>query len=147
MRTLAKLLFLAAAAAVTLSPSSAQPPGGKEKKGEPPAKGGAEGIVARMMAFDKNKDGKLTRDEITDERLQRLFDRADANKDGVVTLEELPALAAQEAAVGGGPGRRGGFGPPGEGGRGGGGGRGGFGGCGGPPRSGLRRPPFLQETL
>ena len=47
------------------------------------------------MAFDKNKDGKLTKDEITDPRLHRLFDRADADKDGVVTREELIALAAQ----------------------------------------------------
>src|SRR3982074_1560592 len=60
----------------------------------PPNPGGAGGspLVARMMAFDKNKDGKLTRDEITDERLLRLFDQADTNKDGVVTKEELIAL-------------------------------------------------------
>ena len=48
-----------------------------------------------MMTFDKNKDGKLTKDEVTDVRLHRLFDRADANKDGVVTKEELMALAAK----------------------------------------------------
>ena len=52
-------------------------------------------LVVRMMAFDKKKDGKLTKDEVTDERLQRLFDQADANKDGVVTKEELMALAAK----------------------------------------------------
>ncbi len=45
-------------------------------------------IVVRMMAFDKKKDGKLTKDEITDERLKRLFDQADTDKDGVVTKEE-----------------------------------------------------------
>ena len=28
------------------------------------------------MQFDENKDGKLTKDEVTDQRLQRLFDRA-----------------------------------------------------------------------
>ena len=32
-------------------------------------------LVVRMMAFDKKNDGKLTKDEITDERLKRLFDR------------------------------------------------------------------------
>src|SRR5262249_28390217 len=65
-------------------------------------------IVVRMMAFDKNKDGKLTKDEVTDERLHRLFDRADTNKDGVVTKEELIALAAQmEAEIGQGGGRGG----------------------------------------
>src|SRR5438105_1729368 len=41
--------------------------------------------VGRMMAFDKNNDGKLTRDEITDSRLLTLFDRADSNRDGIVT--------------------------------------------------------------
>src|SRR5882724_7960168 len=55
--------------------------------------------VARMMAFDKNKDGKLTRDEVTDERLRSLFDRADANKDGVVTKEELTALFERDSTT------------------------------------------------
>ena len=45
----------------------------------------ADDLVTRMMAFDQNKDGKLTKDEVTDERLHRLFDRADADKDGTVT--------------------------------------------------------------
>src|SRR2546423_2098392 len=52
-------------------------------------------VVTRMMAFDKNHDGKLTREEITDARLLRLFEQADANSDGVVTEEELTALAAK----------------------------------------------------
>jgi hypothetical protein len=99
-----------------------------------------DAIVARLMAFDKNKDGKLTRDEITDPRLLRMFDRADANKDGVVTKDELVALAkrlvADEASNGFG---RGGFGFP--------GGPGGPGGFGGPPRPGQILPPFLQEEL
>ena len=113
-------------------------------------------VVTRMMAFDKNKDGKLTKDEVTDVRLHRLFDRADANKDGVVTREELMALAAtMEAEIG--PGRGpGGFGGPGDegpGGRGpggpGGGGPGGpgFRGMGGPPRPGMVLPPFLAAAL
>ena len=56
----------------------------------------ADDLVARMMAFDKDKDGKLTRAEITDDRLVRLFDRADADKNGEVTKEELAAIAAKE---------------------------------------------------
>src|SRR2546423_692581 len=77
-------------------------------------------IVTRMMAFDKKHDGKLTKDEVTDERLHRLFDRADANGDGMVTKEELMALAAKmdaEEPDGGnnGPGGRGGPGGPGGG--------------------------------
>jgi hypothetical protein len=120
--------------------AGAQPPGGRDGAGRA---SDADGFVARMMAFDKNKDGKLTRDEITDERLLRLFDRADANKDGVVTKEELLALFAKEApTLGGGPS---GFGPPGEGGF---GGRGpGPGGFGGPAQPGQVLPGPLQERL
>jgi len=106
-----------------------------------------DAIVSRLMDFDKNKDGKLTKDEITDERLLRLFDRADANRDGVVTKDELVALATRMAAEEPAGGERGrGFGPP--------GGPGGFGprgfgpgGFGGPPRPGQILPPFLQQEL
>ncbi len=95
----------------------------------------ADGLVARMMAFDKDGDGKLRKSEVTDERLHRLFDRADVDKDGSVTKAELTALAARESAnFRGGPG---GFGPP--------------GGPGGPmmapPRPGEILPSFLQRAL
>jgi hypothetical protein len=116
----------------------------------------AESIVAQMMAFDKNKDGKLSRDEITDRRLLRVFERADANKDGVVTKEELTAEAKRMSGDERGNGGKGrGFGPPDGPGGPGGGGKGGPGGGGpggpgrfaGPPQPGQLLPPFLQETL
>ena len=75
-----------------------------------------DAFIARMMAFDANHDGKLTRAEITDERLLELFDRADSNHDGIVTRAELKALYTAESArfmdgrgpgPGGGPGRGG----------------------------------------
>lgn len=52
-------------------------------------------MVARLMAFDANKDGKLTKDEVP-ERMQGIFERADGNKDGVLTKEELTAAAADQ---------------------------------------------------
>ena len=87
----------------------AQRPGGGYDNGQ-----SADDTVARMMEFDANKDGKLTRAEVTDERLTRLFDHADADKDGTVTRAELTAVVAAEPARRGGPGGfgPGGFGPP-----------------------------------
>ncbi|HVX15807.1 MAG TPA: EF-hand domain-containing protein [Pirellulales bacterium] len=126
----------------------AQPPafrGGGNRRG-----GGdvVAGSVAKMMAFDKDEDGKLSKAEVTDARLEALFDRADADKDGVVTKEELTALFTREAAsvrAGGGPGGRGGP-PP--------GGPGGAGRFGPPegspfgrPRIGEVLPRFLQDEL
>ena len=90
------------------------------------------------MLYDANKDDKLTKSEITDDRLKRLFDLADADKDGTVTKAELTALEAKESAsFRGGPG---GFGPP--------GGPGGPGGpMMGPPRPGEILPSFLRRAL
>ena len=45
-------------------------------------------IVEYMMSFNKSKDGKLTKEELTDRRLYRVFDRADKDKHGYVTREE-----------------------------------------------------------
>jgi Ca2+-binding EF-hand superfamily protein len=121
MRTLAVGLFLAGLFAVAASGEAQPPGGGKEKKGEgkggPGGKGGkaatVEEMVARLMAYDKNGDGKLTKEELADARLHPLFERADANNDGVVTKEELTALLTKEAAaLAGGAGGPGGFGPP-----------------------------------
>lgn len=139
MTTFVAVMCLAAAGSMASAQATDAPPA--KRYGNSP-------IVTRMMAFDKKHDGKLIRDEITDERLLRLFDQADANKDGVVTREELTALAAkldadapQERGGPGGPG-----GPPG-GFDGGPRGRGGPRGFGPPPRPGEVLPPMLQERL
>jgi hypothetical protein len=120
--------------------ASAQPPGGP---GDGPGRGFSkqqdiDDLVSRMMAFDANKDGHLIRSEMTDNRLLRLFDRADADKNGTVTKSELTALAEKEHAdIRDGPG----FGPP--------GGPGGFGPPpgGGFPRPGEVLPPMVQQRL
>jgi hypothetical protein len=49
-------------------------------------------LVKKLMAFDRNGDGKLDRSEVP-ERMQGLFDRADSNKDGFLTVEEIRTLA------------------------------------------------------
>jgi hypothetical protein len=138
-------MILSAAFLIAASAALAQRPGGGPGA---PRKSTAADLVARMMAFDADKDGKLTKDEVTDERLHRLFDRADADKDGIVTKNELTALATKEApkarggrpgfgSPGGGPP---GFGPPG-------GGPPGFGPPDGGPAGFMMRPPRPGEVL
>ena len=118
--------------------SEAQPGGGKKEKGGKGTTESVEDFVKKLLAFNKAKDGKLTKTELTDPRLHALFDRADANKDGVVTREELEALFAKESAAGGGPG---GDGPKGKGP----GDKKGKGPKGGPPGQVL--PPFVADAL
>src|SRR5947209_5911860 len=143
MRNSVRSWLALVAAAPLLSPAMAQPPPRKaaEDSGKKASREASSSpLVERMMAFNKKKDGKLTRDEVTDRRLLRLFDLADTNKDGVVTREELIALAAKLEAENGQEGGRGGprgFGGP----------RGGPRGFAGPPQPGQILPPFLQERL
>jgi hypothetical protein len=76
-------------------------------------------MVERIMAFDKNKDGKVTKDELP-ERMQELIARGDANKDGAFDKDEIKKLTADLAGAGprrgfgagGGFPPFGGFGPP-----------------------------------
>ena len=79
-----------------MQPADDRPAPDAPADGPPPRRS----VVERLSAFDKNHDGKLTKDELTDSRLQRLFDQADTDSDGTVTKEELTALAAKlEAEV------------------------------------------------
>jgi hypothetical protein len=74
---------------------------------------GAEDVVERIMSFDKNKDGKITKDELP-ERLQYLIEKGDTNKDGALDREEIRKLAADLERNRGGFGRgRAGRGRPG----------------------------------
>jgi Ca2+-binding EF-hand superfamily protein len=81
-------------------------PGGRgdgRGRGEQDDEGGArptspDDLVATLMAFDKNHDGKLSKDELP-ERFQGLFDRADLNKDGVLTQDELKKSATAQSQV------------------------------------------------
>ena len=48
-----------------------------------------------LMAFDRNKDGRLTKSEVP-ERLQGLFARLDENTDGELTADEIKKAAAAQ---------------------------------------------------
>ena len=94
---------------------AAQAPG--ERSFEVPIPGPtADELLATLLTFDKNKDGKLDKTEVP-ERQQGIFERGDTDKNGVLDAAELRKLTADQAAApagaagarGGGPGR-GGFG-------------------------------------
>ena len=91
-------------------------------------------LVVRMMAFDANHDGKLTRDELTDARLHRLFEQADVEHKGYVTADDLAKLAAKLDAETADNGRQDRFDGPGP-------------GFGTPPTPGQIIPPWARERL
>lgn len=77
-------------------------PGARGGEIGPDARGGGEGtttndLVNTLMAFDRDASGTLERSEVP-QRFQGLFDRADGNKDGVLTGDELRQAAAQPSA-------------------------------------------------
>jgi hypothetical protein len=81
-----------------------------------PAPVSVDDIVERITAFDKNKDGKVTKDELP-ERMHHLIELGDTNKDGALDRDGIRKLATKLAAGdairpdgGSGPGAAGGFG-------------------------------------
>lgn len=102
--------------ACCLSGLGAQPPGPGRGEGRRAGlgAGGAGGMgllnVDQLMErFDKNKDGKLTRDELPPQMAQWLM-RADADQDGAISKSELMEAQQRIAAMRGGAGAGG---PPG----------------------------------
>ena len=81
--------------------------GGDRERGEGRGEGRGAGqaaagaspdeLLQTLLAFDKNKDGKLQKDEVPD-RMQGLFTRGDTNKDGILTASEIRGLATTQAA-------------------------------------------------
>jgi hypothetical protein len=103
MRLLSRLmgcLALLAACVLFVSESEAQPRG-KKSKGGPVKTESVVEFVGKLMAFNKAKDGKLTKEEMIDKRLHGLLDRADTKKQGFVTRADLEALFAREKLDGG----------------------------------------------
>jgi Ca2+-binding EF-hand superfamily protein len=83
-----------------LSQTECQPAGGGGhghggSKADPQAEAAA--TVEKLMAFDKNDDQTLTKEELP-ERMQEVIERADSNGDGKVTSAELKAMALKEPA-------------------------------------------------
>lgn len=62
--------------------------GGAKKKKKGRKKRDPQAFINGLMENDKNKDGKLSKDEWPDNR-KEMLERADADKDGTVTKDEL----------------------------------------------------------
>ncbi|MEX2112278.1 MAG: EF-hand domain-containing protein [Pirellulales bacterium] len=133
------LVCLLMAATTVLGQQPGNPPGGNRGSVN------VEMFVARLMNFDQNGDGRLSKDEITDPRLQAMLARADADGDGTVSKDELTEMMTKEITA---------RGAAGAGGRGPGGPRGGPGGVGpggpgfeAPPKVGQILPEFVRDSL
>jgi hypothetical protein len=112
MRSIGRLPVLALTAALLLA-GVAVPQAPDQKQDFPPgfarpAPLGVDDVVERIMAFDKNKDGKVTRDELP-ERMQFLIELGDTNKDGALDRDEIKKLAVRLATAPGGFGTGGGI--------------------------------------
>ena len=71
--------------------------------GGTPAGGSRPDPAVRFKELDKDGDGKLTKEEVADDRMAARFDSMDSNGDGAVTLEEMKAASARfRAGAGGG---------------------------------------------
>ncbi len=82
--------------------------GQTESIAQPPRPSGERGgrsvtdvnaLVKRMLTLDANGDGQLSKAEVKDSRLQSLFERADADNNGVLTPEEMTTFFTKEVAA------------------------------------------------
>lgn len=81
-----------------LSEDEIRPAFGRGGRGGGPGGQGPnpEDTVRRLLEFDKNGDGKLSKDELP-ERMQGMIQRADTDKDGVLSKAELTAMAQAQS--------------------------------------------------
>ena len=99
MATLA-LVGMAFAAADDKKEGAAGEPGAKKgrKDGFRGGRGGrgvsVDQVVERLLSFDKDKDGKITKGELP-ERMQDLIAKGDLNKDGALDKDEIRKLASE----------------------------------------------------
>jgi hypothetical protein len=136
--------------------AQAQPPGGNPRGLRGGGEGGAEDPARRILSLDSNQNGTIEANEVSDTRLKSLFERADSDRNQILTRDEVNALVQKESGnsgrsrAGGRPGLdesgRSGFGGPNSGGPG--GVPGGFGPPGmGMPKPGTVLPEFLVVEL
>jgi hypothetical protein len=74
-------------------------PAWAQQGGQLPGAGATpDAVVARLMSFDTNHDGRIVRAELP-ERMQALFTRAETTKDGALDADEVRRLAQRPSVV------------------------------------------------
>lgn len=69
--------------------------GGPPRRGGPPGDGPPEGFTPeRLFRFDRNDDGKVSKEELPEFLRERVLPRLDANKDGVIDKQEAGAASS-----------------------------------------------------
>ena len=109
------LLGLSMVVAVAQTPQGRGPGGmrGPGGPGGPPGRGSASGaknaqeFAAKWLTMDEDKDGKLSKAELKDTRLVKLFESADSNSDQVLEVAEMNALFESTSKARGADGPRG----------------------------------------
>jgi Ca2+-binding EF-hand superfamily protein len=77
------------------------------QQGRGPGRGNPDEMISRLFTqFDKNNDGRISRDEAAGGPLEELFERADQNKDGFITRDELRTALQQRGGPNGPPERQ-----------------------------------------
>ena len=84
---------------VAADAGSARPPGEASQPERLPRFNPAR-VVNRIMSFDRNADGRITKDELP-ERMQELIARYDRNDDGVLTADEVRTAVDSRFTVSG----------------------------------------------
>ena len=95
MRSGCVVLLMLLASLVTGSaqePFNQLPANRSQLSGNVEARLGAEAVVARLMSFDRNRDGKVAADELA-ERMEGLVARGDRNADGALDAAEVRTLS------------------------------------------------------
>jgi len=62
---------------------------------------GGGGFLEGLLKLDKNGDGKITKDELPNERMARIIEHGDTNKDGALDKAEIEKMRSQFGSRGG----------------------------------------------
>lgn len=101
------MTMLAGGIFMLASTSEAQMPGGNQQgKGQGGQNNQADAIINQLMRMDFNNDGKLSKYEVTDQRLMQVFDQIDTSRDGFIAREELTQFFQQMNQQQGGQGQQ-----------------------------------------